>query len=86
MVSVRNLVGRIVAILLIALVLAGCCRTCRQPAAAPPVAAVSINDVPAPYRLSYQVWPTRYIPEVVVIQGGREFVLQPEIPEEVGSR
>jgi len=80
-------VGRIVAVVLCALVLAaGCGRTCRPPAAAPPAAVGAINEVPVPYRLAYQVWPTRYIPEVVVIQGGREFVLQPEIPEEVWSR
>lgn len=68
--------------LLIAL-LAGCGYIVRE--SPEPLAVPDITEIPAPYRLVYDTWPTRYIPDVVVIQGGREFVLQPEIPGEVNK-
>ena len=69
-------------VILMALVLTGCCHTCGERPAAP-APGPGLAEVPAPYRLVYDSWPTRYIPEVVVIQGGRQFVLQPDIPGEV---
>lgn len=77
----RRLAGLV---MIAAAVLGGCCHTCRegQPKPAP---AAGLVEVPAPYRLAYDAVPTRYIRDFVVIQGGREFVLQPEIPGEVSK-
>ncbi len=66
---------------LVVLLVSGCCRTCREQPAAP--VSVVVAEVPAPYRLTYGPQPTRYIPGFVVIQGGREFILEPELPAEV---
>lgn len=71
--------SRIIVVVVMLVVLSGCCRVCREK---PPVASGLLYEIPAPYRLVYEAWPTRSIPDFVVIQGGREFVLQPDIPGE----
>lgn len=74
---------RLAALALLIALLAGCSHAVRD--SSEPLAAPDITEIPAPYRLVYDTWPTRYIPDVVVIQGGREFILQPEIPGEVSK-
>lgn len=60
---------------------AGCCQPCRERQAA--AAAVGIAEVPVPYRLEYQARPTIRLEGFGIIAGGREFVLAPDLPEEV---
>lgn len=68
-------------IVLLAAAACGCCRPCQEQRAR--AAAVGIAEVPVPYRLEYQTRPTVRLDGFGVIAGGREFVLAPDLPEEV---
>jgi len=60
--------------------LPACCTACRE---TPAPAAYEAYETPAPYRLHYRWNAGQKVNNFVQIQGGPEFVLVPEFPEEI---
>lgn len=68
----------IIMILVFFMLLSACCPRCREQQVVLP--SPDLSEIPEPFRLQHQHWPTQYLQDFVVIQGGSEFVLTPEYP------
>lgn len=64
-----------VLIMIICLAVSACCQTCREQ---PIYSGPDIYEIPEPFQLRYKYWPTQYLQDFAVIQGGQEYILTPD--------